>query len=129
MKALTDIKGEHGQGIIAARGEGSAAGIACEPEAAGDMRGEDAARISSLMNKRREQRSVPKDREWVAIDDAAGLVAAESITPYPPGVPLIVEGEVMDEESIIWAKEFKAQGGKVLGITEDFRIKASKKRI
>ena len=81
------------------------------------------------MNKKREQNDIPKDWEWKHIDEAAGLIAAESITPYPPGVPLIVAGEVMDEESLLWAKEFKKKGGKILGITENFTVKAYKNSI
>ena len=33
------------------------------------------------------------------------------------------------ESSIAWAKEFKKKGGKILGITEDFTVKAYKNSI
>lgn len=33
-------------------------------------------------------------------DRAAGRVAAETITPYPPGVPAVVPGEVITQEVV-----------------------------
>lgn len=34
--------------------------------------------------------------EMVSADRAAGRVAAEQITPYPPGIPAVVPGERLD---------------------------------
>jgi len=34
--------------------------------------------------------------EMVAADKAAGRIAAEQITPYPPGIPAVVPGERLD---------------------------------
>ena len=90
--------------------------------------GSDAASdsVAALMNKKREQKPMPTEWEWKEASDAAGFIAVENITPYPPGVPFIVAGEVMDEESLLWIKEFKEKGGKVIGITENLMIKAGK---
>jgi arginine decarboxylase len=38
--------------------------------------------------------------ETVSIDDAVGRIAAEQITPYPPGIPAIVPGERVNREVI-----------------------------
>nr|WP_274535245.1 hypothetical protein [Pseudofrankia asymbiotica] len=35
--------------------------------------------------------------EDIKIEKAAGRVAAEQITPYPPGIPVVVPGERLDE--------------------------------
>ncbi len=35
--------------------------------------------------------------ELVSTDKAAGRVAAEQITPYPPGIPAVVPGELLDD--------------------------------
>ena len=115
VDAITDIKNERAGCTVGSQGE------TIDDDAHGG--------IAALMNKKREQNDIPKDWEWKHIDEAAGLIAAESITPYPPGVPLIVAGEVMDEESLLWAKEFKEKGGKILGITENFTVKACKNSI
>ncbi|WP_040779243.1 aminotransferase class I/II-fold pyridoxal phosphate-dependent enzyme [Nocardia pneumoniae] len=34
--------------------------------------------------------------ETVPADDAVGRIAAEQLTPYPPGVPVVIPGEVID---------------------------------
>jgi arginine/lysine/ornithine decarboxylase len=36
--------------------------------------------------------------ETVSVDDAVGRIAAEQITPYPPGVPAVVPGERINRE-------------------------------
>jgi arginine/lysine/ornithine decarboxylase len=38
--------------------------------------------------------------ESVPVDDAVGRVAAEQITPYPPGIPAVVPGERINREVI-----------------------------
>jgi arginine/lysine/ornithine decarboxylase len=37
-------------------------------------------------------------RDYVPIAEAAGRVAAEDITFYPPGIPLILPGELITKE-------------------------------
>lgn len=34
----------------------------------------------------------------MSVDDAVGRVAAEQITPYPPGIPAVVPGERINRE-------------------------------
>jgi arginine decarboxylase len=36
--------------------------------------------------------------ETVSVDDAVGRVAAEQITPYPPGIPAVVPGARINRE-------------------------------
>ncbi|OHU95133.1 aminotransferase class I/II-fold pyridoxal phosphate-dependent enzyme [Mycobacterium talmoniae] len=38
--------------------------------------------------------------EMVAAEKAAGRIAAEQITPYPPGIPAVVPGELLDDAVI-----------------------------
>ncbi|WP_370644788.1 aminotransferase class I/II-fold pyridoxal phosphate-dependent enzyme [Sporosarcina sp. ACRSL] len=40
------------------------------------------------------------ETEWIALDEAAGRVAAGSIIPYPPGIPLLIKGEQITEGHI-----------------------------
>lgn len=35
--------------------------------------------------------------EMVPLDEAVGRVAAEQITPYPPGIPALIPGERINE--------------------------------
>ena len=59
---------------------------------------------------------IPVKKKFVSLQDAVGLVCAASITPYPPGIPIICPGEIMDEEVLAYVKELKSKGGKVIGI-------------
>lgn len=38
--------------------------------------------------------------EMVSADRAAGRIAAEQITPYPPGIPAVVPGERLNDTII-----------------------------
>ncbi len=38
--------------------------------------------------------------EWIAAADAEGRIAASAIFPYPPGIPMILAGERLTEETI-----------------------------
>jgi arginine decarboxylase len=54
----------------------------------------------------------------VAIDDAAGEIAAEMICPYPPGIPIIVPGERFIPAIIEYAKRGSAAGLFVEGVVD-----------
>jgi arginine decarboxylase len=50
--------------------------------------------------------------ERVPIDDLLGRITTSLITPYPPGIPLLVPGEVFNERIVDYLKfsrEFNAQ--------------------
>ena len=44
-------------------------------------------------------------RESVPLEDSAGRVAAEQIAPYPPGVPVIAPGEVIEKKHLAYLRE------------------------
>ncbi|MCY4055254.1 MAG: aminotransferase class I/II-fold pyridoxal phosphate-dependent enzyme [Cyanobacteria bacterium MAG CAR4_bin_6] len=52
--------------------------------------------------------AVPPRSAWfgptrrLPLKQAVGHVAAEAITPYPPGIPLLLPGERLDEERCAW---------------------------
>ena len=52
--------------------------------------------------------AVPPRTAWfgptrrLPLKEAVGHVAAEAITPYPPGIPLLLPGERLDEERCAW---------------------------
>ena len=41
----------------------------------------------------------------VRLAEAAGRIAAESLCPYPPGIPLLVPGERIDSERALWLEQ------------------------
>ena len=128
IAALTDIKATHRRreadavaGVVDGATEVDGAGLGSAETDTGAV--DD---LFALMNKKREMGELPTAWEWKPAADAAGLICAESIIPYPPGVPLIAAGEVMDAESLAWAEAFRNRGGNVLGMNEHGAVKAQK---
>ena len=66
-----------------------------------------------------EQRTVPTEKVFVPLKDAAGRVCASSIIPYPPGIPIVCPGEVIDEDVIDYIRERREAGEKVIGLTAE----------
>lgn len=63
--------------------------------------------------------------ERVSIDKALGKIVAESIVPYPPGVPMLVMGEVIEEKHIKLINEYRKNGVDLIGI-KDNKVKVIK---
>ncbi|WP_229402659.1 hypothetical protein [Micromonospora okii] len=64
---------------------------------------------------RLEMAMLPRDAffgrtEQVPADQAVGRVAAELITPYPPGVPAVLPGEVINEAVVEYLRSGLAAG-------------------
>lgn len=58
--------------------------------------------------------------QWcrVAAAEAVGRVSAELLCPYPPGVPLAIPGEVLQQETIQELQQVVASGGTVTGASD-----------
>ncbi|MBJ7336979.1 aminotransferase class I/II-fold pyridoxal phosphate-dependent enzyme [Mycolicibacterium sp.] len=52
-------------------------------------------------------------RESVSLARAAGRIAAEAITPYPPGIPLVMPGERLDDDVLGLLAALKAAGNPI----------------
>ncbi|MGW4163762.1 aminotransferase class I/II-fold pyridoxal phosphate-dependent enzyme [Streptomyces sp. NPDC004788] len=62
-----------------------------------------------------EQALLPREAffapvEHVAAEDAVGRVSAETISPYPPGVPAVAPGEVINAEVVDYLRSGAAHG-------------------
>ncbi len=62
--------------------------------------------------------------EWIPYEDSVGRVAAASIIPYPPGIPLLIGGEVVREGHIHSLSNLLQTGAKFQG-----RIRINEKQI
>ncbi|WP_204548315.1 aminotransferase class I/II-fold pyridoxal phosphate-dependent enzyme [Peribacillus deserti] len=51
----------------------------------------------------------------ILINDSAGMIAAESIIPYPPGIPLFLQGERITEERISILRSYQTLGARFHG--------------
>ena len=54
----------------------------------------------------------------ISIDDAIGKISAESICPYPPGIPVLIPGEIITAGAIEYLRQILDLGGEVVGCTD-----------
>lgn len=54
----------------------------------------------------------------VPIEHAVGEVVAENIIPYPPGIPLLVPGEVMEQQHLDYLRYVMREGSGVVGLED-----------
>ncbi len=57
--------------------------------------------------------------EYVPVESSSGRLSSEIITVYPPGIPLLVPGEVITEGVLSYLKAVAGLGGTVDGLSED----------
>jgi arginine/lysine/ornithine decarboxylase len=55
-------------------------------------------------------------RETIPLEEAAGRICAESLIPCPPGIPLVVPGEIIRRELIADVKRLADAGIEMIGI-------------
>jgi arginine/lysine/ornithine decarboxylase len=72
---------------------------------------------------RTDQVMTPRDAffartEHVRPKDAAGRVSAEMVTPYPPGIPAVVPGEVYTDAIVQYLEQVVTAGGYVEGAAD-----------
>ena len=72
---------------------------------------------------RTEQALTPREAffaktELVKPKEAAGRVSAELVTPYPPGIPAAVPGEVYTEAIVDYIEQVAAAGGYLEGAAD-----------
>jgi lysine decarboxylase len=53
-------------------------------------------------------------RETVSAERAVGRIAAETVAPYPPGIPALAPGEVVDAELLVALREAAAAGTRMV---------------
>ena len=54
---------------------------------------------------------------WVSLWEAAGRVVKEALTPYPPGVPFALPGEILTREGLLWIERWmKTRPGSIEGL-------------
>lgn len=67
-------------------------------------------------------RAFDKPREKVALSGAVGRIAADFVNLYPPGIPLLVPGEVISAELLVQIQVSMDIGLQVQGIAPDGNI-------
>ncbi|WP_293353718.1 MULTISPECIES: aminotransferase class I/II-fold pyridoxal phosphate-dependent enzyme [unclassified Microcoleus] len=56
--------------------------------------------------------------ETVAIDKAVDRLSAELICPYPPGIPVLMPGEIITPQALEYLQQILADGGKITGCSD-----------
>ena len=58
----------------------------------------------------------------IDIDECCGMVCGASVIPYPPGIPLVCPGEIIESDDIEFIKRLRNLRYDVIGLTEDEKI-------
>lgn len=59
----------------------------------------------------------------ITLEDSVGEISAETVMAYPPGIPLVIPGEMISAETIRMIRFYMEEGGEVLKDTEQGKIK------
>ena len=54
----------------------------------------------------------------ISIDDAVGKISAESICPYPPGIPVLIPGEIITSEAVDYLRQILDLEGEIVGCSD-----------
>jgi arginine decarboxylase len=78
----------------------------------------DSAMVADLLALRPEVLLTPREAffaaaERVPLSAARGRTAAEAVTPYPPGIPLVMPGERLDPEMLMLLAALRAAGNPI----------------
>nr|XP_043627678.1 arginine decarboxylase-like [Erigeron canadensis] len=57
-------------------------------------------------------------KKKVGFKESVGNICGELVCPYPPGIPLLVPGEVVTEEALSYLMEVKKNGGFISGAAD-----------
>lgn len=101
-----------------ARGFAEVAAWAGTAGAGADPNDEDEDLIADLLAHRAQAVLTPReaffaDTEMVPLEQATNRVAAEAITPYPPGIPLVMPGERLTADVIALLRALRAAGNPI----------------
>ena len=63
-----------------------------------------------------------RNREEVPLEDAVGRMSADFINLYPPGVPILVPGEVVSDAELTRLRKYLNMGLRVQGVTTEGKV-------
>ena len=69
-----------------------------------------------------EQKTAFQPVKEVLLDEAAGEIIGDFVNLYPPGVPLLVPGEIIDENMIGQIREYQKLGLHVQGVSHEGKV-------
>ncbi|CAF4459050.1 unnamed protein product, partial [Adineta steineri] len=54
----------------------------------------------------------------IPLNEAVGHILAENIIPYPPGIPLLVPGEIMEQSHLDYIRHLIERGSSIVGMED-----------
>ncbi|MBN2899363.1 MAG: aminotransferase class V-fold PLP-dependent enzyme [Clostridia bacterium] len=69
--------------------------------------------------------AVYRDRILVDLKDAIGSCAGDFIVPYPPGVPILVPGEVISEQVVNYIEDGHRKGYNINGVFKNEKLQVN----
>jgi arginine decarboxylase len=57
-------------------------------------------------------------KEILKIEDSIGKISGELICPYPPGIPILMPGEIITHEAVQYLLKIQQLGGMITGCTD-----------
>lgn len=66
--------------------------------------------------------TVRKEKEWIALEISAGRISGGYLYFYPPGIPLLVPGEMISEKQVSGMKKCRERKEYLTGISNDGKI-------
>lgn len=81
------------------------------------------ANLTPLPSQKSTQPLSPRDAYWAiatttAIDKSVNQICGELICPYPPGIPLLMPGEIITAEAIQYLQQILMAGGTITGCND-----------
>jgi arginine decarboxylase len=71
-----------------------------------------------------QMRLTPRDAHFVnqvrviPLTESVGRILTESVIPYPPGVPLLVPGEIIEQRHVEYINYLISKGGDIIGVED-----------
>ncbi|SET23769.1 arginine decarboxylase [Natronincola peptidivorans] len=59
-----------------------------------------------------------KKKKKVKLKESIGHISGEYLIPYPPGIPILIPGEVIEEEMVTYVKTMVVRGMEVTGLKD-----------
>lgn len=63
-----------------------------------------------------------REKEWIPLEQSAGRVSGGTLFFYPPGIPILVPGEVVGERQVSILKKCREREAYLTGISDDGRL-------
>lgn len=79
--------------------------------------------LETVWNKKRTVYPLAGGWQLHPLQECEGRISAGSIIPYPPGIPLICPGEIIEADDIAYVQQLLARGRDVIGVDSENKVR------